>query len=123
REAILASLIELKNNGIADLDEFIAKFERTFPATNKSKGEIVFEEEFLELLSDPIYELNELNILTKQFAETLVGQVKALAPLSIEDSQKASGYIDRSFNDHNDISLVSDFDVLLRYALNVAVCS
>lgn len=123
REAILASLIELKKNGIADLDELIAKLERTFAASNKSKGEIVFEEEFLEPLSDPLSELNELNILTKQFAETLVGQVKALAPLPIEDTQKASEYIDRSFNDHNDISLVSDFDVLLRYALNVAVCS
>ncbi|MCU7695438.1 hypothetical protein ACFSPU_12760 [Haoranjiania flava] len=123
REAILASLIELKNNGIADLDELIANLERTFAATNKSKGEIVFEEEYLEPIRDPIYELNELNILTKQFAETLVGQVKTFAPLSIEDSQKASGYIDRSFNDHNDISLVSDFDTLLRYALNVAVCT
>lgn len=123
REAILASLIELKNNGITDLDELIAKFVQTFAASNKSKGEIVFEEEYLEPISDPIYELNELNILTKHFAETLVGQVKALAPLSIENSQKASGYIDRSFNDHNDISLVSDFDALLRYALNVAVCT
>jgi len=123
REAILASLIELKNNGITDLDKLIAKFEQTFAASNKSKGEIVFEEEYLEPLSDPLYELNELNILTKQFAETLVGQIKALAPLSIENSQKASGYIDRSFNDHNDISLISDFDTLLRYALNVAVCT
>lgn len=123
REAILASLIELKNNGIADLDELIANLERTFAATNKSKGEIVFEEEYLEPIRDPIYELNELNILTKQFAETLVGEVKTFAPLSIEDSQKASGYIDRSFNDHNDISLVSDFDTLLRYTLNVAVCT
>lgn len=50
-----------------------------------------------------------------------MGQVKTLAPLSIKDSQKASEYIDRSFNDHNDISLLSDFDTLLRYALNVAV--
>lgn len=123
REAILTSLIELKNSGITDLDELIAKFEQTFAVSNKSKGEIVFEEEYLEPLSDPLYELNELNILTKQFAETLVGQVKALTPLSIEDTQKASEYIDRSFNDHNDIALVSDLDVLLRYALNVAVCS
>lgn len=123
REAILASLAELKNNGINDLDELIAKFEQTFATSNKSKGEIVFEEEYLEPISDPIYELNELNILTKQFAEALVGQVKALASLSIEDSQKASRYIDRSFNDHNDITLVSDFDTLLRYALNVAVCT
>ncbi|MDN3709422.1 hypothetical protein QW060_20650 [Myroides ceti] len=123
REAILTSLIELKNSGITDLDELIAKFEQTFAVSNKRKGEIVFEEEYLEPLSDPLYELNELNILTKQFAEILVGQVKALTPLSIEDTQKVSEYIDRSFNDHNDISLVSDFDVLLRYALNVAVCS
>lgn len=121
REAILASLIELKNNGITNLDDLIIKFEQTFASSNKSKGEIVFEEEYLKPISDPLYELNELNILTKQFAEILVGQVKALAPLSIKDSQKASGYIDRSFNDHNDISLVSDFDTILRYALNAAV--
>jgi hypothetical protein len=121
REAILASLIELKNNGINDLDELISKFEQTFAASNKSKGEIVLEEEFLDPISDLLYELNELNILSKQFAETLLGQVQALVPLSIEDSQKASKYIDRSFNDHKDISLVSDFDTLLRYALNVAV--
>ncbi|GGK72072.1 hypothetical protein ACD591_05210 [Rufibacter glacialis] len=121
REAILASLTELKNLGLTDLDDLIIKFEQTFTSTNKSKGEIVFEEEYLEPISDPLYELNELNILTKQFAETLLGQVKGLAPLSIEDSQKASGYINRSFNDHNDISLISDFDTLLRYALNVAV--
>lgn len=121
REAILASLIELKNNGITYLDDLIIKFEQTFASSNKSKGEIVFEEEYLEPISDHINELNELNILTKQFAETLVGQVKTLAPLSIKDSQKASEYIDRSFNDHNDISLVSDFDTLLRYALNIAI--
>lgn len=121
REAILASLTELKNNGIIDLDDLIIKFEQTFASSNKSKGEIVFEEEYLEPISDHIYELNELNILTRQFAETLVGEVKTLALLSIEDSQKASKYIDRSFNDHNDISLVPDFDALLRYALNVAV--
>ncbi|MCW3466196.1 serine protease [Chitinophaga nivalis] len=121
REAILASLIELKNNGITYLDALIIKFEQTFASSNKSNGEIMFEEEYLEPISEPIYELNELNILTKQFAETLVRQVKTLTPLSIKDSQKASEYIDRSFNDHNDISLVSDFDTLLRYALNVAV--
>lgn len=121
REAILASLFELKNNGVTHLDDLIIKFEQTFASSNKSKGEIVLEEEYLEPISDYLYELNELNILTKQFAETLVEQIKTLAPLSIKESQKASGYIDRSFNDHKDISLVSDFDTLLRYALNVAV--
>lgn len=123
REAILAALYELKNNGVTYFDELIVKFEQSFVASNKSKGEIFFEEEYLEPISDLIYVLNELNILTKQFAEALVGEVKKMAPLSIEDSQRASKYIDRSFNDHNDITLVSDFDTLLRYALNVAVCS
>lgn len=121
REAILASLTEVKNNGITYLDDLIIKFEQTFASSSKSKGELMFEEEYLEPIRDYIYELNELNILSRQFAETLVGQVKTLAPLSIESTQKASEYIDRSFNDHNDIALVSDFDTLLRYALNVAV--
>lgn len=121
RETILASLIELKNKGFIDLDVLIKKFEQTFASSNKSKGEVVLEEEFLDPISDLLFELNELNILTKQFAETLLGQVKALVPLSFQDSQKASKYIDRSFNDHKDISLVSDIDTLLRYALNVAV--
>jgi|GEM_PF-833682 len=121
REAILASLTELKNNDITNVNELIVKLEQTFASSNKSKGEIVFEEEYLEPISDYLYELNELNILTKEFAEKLVGQVKTLIPLSIKESQKASRYIDRSFNDYDDISLVSDFDTLLRYALNVAV--
>ena len=121
RETLLASLYELKNHGVTNLDNLIKRFEQTFHAVNKSNGEVILEDEYLEPISNHIYELNELNILTKQFAETLVEQVKKLAPLSIEDSQKASGYIDRSFNDHNDISLVPDFDTLLRYALNIAV--
>jgi hypothetical protein len=123
REAILATLTELKNYGFTTLDDLIIKFEQSFASSNKSKGEIVLEEEYLEPISNDIYELNRLNILTKQFAETLLEQIKTLAPLSIPDSQKASWYIDRSFNDHNDITLVPDFNALLRYALNVAVYS
>jgi len=121
REAIISSLFELKNHGNTNLDDLIIMFEQTFASSNNSKGEIIVEEEYLEPINDYIYELNELNILTNQFAKTLVEQVKILAPLSIKESQKASRYIDRSFNDHNDISLVPDFHTLLRYALNIAV--
>ena len=121
RDAILVSLIELKNNGVAYLNDLIIKFEQTFSSSNKSKGEVVFEEGYLKPISDYLYELNELSILTRGFAETLLEQINVLSPLSIDESRKASRYIDRSFNDHNDISLVPDFDTLLRYALNIAV--
>lgn len=69
REAILASLTELKNKGITHLDELIIKFEQTFAESNKSKGEIVFEEEYLKPISDLIYELHELSRNSEFFRE------------------------------------------------------
>lgn len=123
KNAIFDSLKELKSYGSNNFDSLISKFEKTFVASNRSKGDIVIEEEYLEAIDNYLYELNELGILNKKFAATLLDQIKKLAPLSIEECQKASGYIDRSFNDHNEISLVADFNTLLRYALNIAINS
>lgn len=123
KNSLLESLLELKRNGVDVLDNLIAKFEQTFVPSNRGDGEIIIEEEYLEPISDYLYELNELGILTRQFAETLLGQIEKLTPMAIEKCQKASGYIDRSFNDNNDISLIPDFDTLLRYALNIAISS
>lgn len=121
---LLDTLKELKLHGATGLDNLIEQFEQTFIASPKSNGDIVLEEDYLEPISDYLYELNELNIMTKEFAETLLEQIKKLISLpSIVECQKASRYIDRSFNDHNDINLVSDFDTLLRYALNIAISS
>lgn len=121
KTSLLDSLRELKLHGATSLDSLIEKFEQTFTASAKSKGDIVIEEDYLESISDFLDELNQLNILTKEFAETLLDQIKSIAPLSIAECQKASRYIDRSFNDHNDINLVSDFDTLLRYTLNITI--
>lgn len=120
RDSIIAALKELKKHGI-DVNDWVLKFEQTFKPISTSKGEVIIEKDYTVAIDDYIYELNELKILTRQFAETLLGQIEKLVPLSIEDSQKASKYIDRSFNDYNDINLISDFYTLLRYALNVAV--
>jgi hypothetical protein len=121
---LLDTLKELKLHGATSLDNLIEQFEQTFTASSKNNGDIEIEEDYLEPISDYLYELNELNILTKEFAETLLDQIKKLIPLtSIVECQKASRYIDRSFNDHNDVNLLSDFDTLLRYALNIAISS
>jgi len=120
RDSIIAALKELKKHGV-DVNDWVLKFQQTFKPISTSKGEVIIEKDYTGAIDDYIYELNELKILTRQFAETLLGQIEKLAPLSIEDSQKASKYIDRSFNDHNNIDLISDFYALLRYALNVAV--
>lgn len=121
KNTLLDSLKELKYHGVDNLDDLITKFEQTFIVSSKSNGDIIIEEQYLEPIDDYLYELNELGILTKQFARTLIEQVDKLAPLPISECQKVNEYIDRSFNNSNDISLVSDFDTLLRYALNVAV--
>ena len=123
KNSLLDSLKELTLYGVPELDNLINKFEQTFKASAKGNGDIVIEEEYLEPISDLLDELNELNILTKEFAEALLSEIKKIAPLSIPQCEKASGYIDRSFNDHFDITIVSDFDTLLRYALNVAINS
>jgi len=123
KNTLLDSLKELKSHGATGLDRLISKFEQIFTASAKSKGEIVIEEEYLKPIDDFLYELNELNILTKEFAQTLLDEIKKLAPLSIAECQKASGYINRSFNDNNEINLISDLDTLFRYALNIAISS
>jgi hypothetical protein len=123
RDSLIRSLKAQKEQGALDLDTLIAKFENTFVSSSKPGGDIEFDEPYLDPIADYLYELNDLAILTKQFAIKLLDLIPKLAPLAIDESQKASGYIDRSFNDHFDVALISDFDTVLRYALNVAVYS
>lgn len=122
--AILDSLKELESQGHTNLNDLIDKFTESFTATSKNNRDVVIEEDYLEPISDYLDELNELNILTKDFATTLLLKIENLLPIrSITESQNTSTYIDRSFNDYNQIALVSDFDTILRYALNYAISS
>jgi hypothetical protein len=124
KNSLLDSLKELKIHGSTGLDDLIMKFEQTFNALTKSNGDILVEEDYLESISDYLYELNELGILTREFAEILLSQINKLIPISsISECQKANTYINRSFNNDNNIEVISDIDTLLRYALNIAISS
>lgn len=123
KNTLIDSFKELKIQGINDFDNLIVKFEQTFVNSNKNQGDVILDEDYLEPIADFVYELNGLGILNKNFATTLFNQIKELSPLSIDECERANEYIDRSFNNFNEISIVSDFDTLLRYALNIAISS
>ncbi|UPT69016.1 MAG: hypothetical protein M0D57_10515 [Sphingobacteriales bacterium JAD_PAG50586_3] len=121
RDSIIASLLEISKNGTFAVDETLSKFDQTFATSNANAGDIILDEDYLKPISLYLDELNELNFLSREFAELLLRQIEVYAPLPINESKKASRYIDRSFNDHNDITLVPDFNNILRFALNEAV--
>lgn len=123
KNSLLDAMIEQQNLGISDFEDMIKLFEDTFVKSPTGSGEIFFDEIYLQPIDEFLYDLNDLGILTKEFAEKLISNIENLLPLPIKDCQKASGYIDRSFNNHNNIPLVSDFETLLKYALNIAVYS
>ncbi|MBF2025059.1 hypothetical protein H0I72_11530, partial [Flavobacterium psychrophilum] len=77
--------------------------------------------DYLEPIDDYIFNLNELEILNKDFCVNIIKEIKYHCPLSIEDCKKANEYIERSFNNFNDIEIISDFENILRYCLNVSV--
>lgn len=123
KNSLLDAMIEQQNLGISDFDNMIKLFEDSFVKGPANSGEIFFDETYLHPIDEFLYALNDLGILNKEFAKKLISNIENLLPLSIEDCQKASEYIDRSFNDHNNIPLVSDLETLLKYALNTALGS
>jgi len=123
RDSLIAALKNVKKHEATVMEKWLSFFEKSFTPINNSKGEVVLEDDHLDPISDYLYELNELGVLTKEFAEKLLKQIKNISSLSLIDLQKASRYIDRSFNNYNDIDLVPEFDSLLRYALNIALTS
>ena len=48
-------------------------------------------------------------------------QVHENAPMKVDDIKRANKYIERSFNNHNDIDIISDFDNIVRYSINLAI--
>jgi hypothetical protein len=121
RDSILCSLENLCKLELDDVSQIVQKYMQSFRTTIVKSGDIVLEGSFLEPVEDLLNELNTLEILNRDFATEFFEEINKLSPLPIKDCQLASEYIDRSFNDHSDIVLVSDFKILLRHALNISV--
>ncbi|PQA54445.1 serine protease [Siphonobacter curvatus] len=118
---ILDSLYELRNNSDTNLDILINKYEQLFALNNTNNGDVFFDQDYLDSVMDILVELNDLEILNKKFAITLLDLIDKLSPLPIKETKKIDGYINRSFNDDYEIDLVSDFDTILRYCINIAI--
>lgn len=100
---------------------WIEKLERCFKESKVTHGDVEFDEDYLSVFDSELYNLNELGILNKEFAVDFIGLIGRHCPVSIPESIKASRYIDRSFNNYNDVQLVPDFENIIRFALNSAI--
>lgn len=110
--------VNLNKAGYPSLYEAISK---TIPKSVVLTGEVVFEEDYLESIAYEIYELNDIQILNREFSETLLSKVKEYcSPLSVRDYQRSDNYLQRSFYENKDSDI--RFRQLIKYALNVAVC-
>ena len=121
RNAIIESLEITKSKGIDDVNPWIEEFNLQFLTVKSGNGEVILEEDYLDPIDDYIFNLNELEILNKDFCINIIKDIKYHCPLSIEDCLKANEYIERSFNNFNDIEIISDFENILRYSLNVSI--
>jgi hypothetical protein len=121
RNAIMESLEIIKSKDIDDVIPWIKEFDSQFLNVKSGNSEVILEEEYLDSIEDYIFNLNELEILNKDFCVNIIKEIKSNCPLSIEDCIKANEYIERSFNNFNDIDIISDFENILRYCLNVSV--
>lgn len=121
RNAIMESLETIKSKDIDDVIPWIKEFDSQFLNVKSGNSEVILEEEYLDSIEDYIFNLNELEILNKDFCVNIIKEIKSNCPLSIEDCIKANEYIERSFNNFNDIDIISDFENILRYCLNVSV--
>jgi hypothetical protein len=123
KNSLLDSLKGLKSKGATNLNDLITKFEQTFITATVNSGDIIIDDEYLQPIHSYLDELNKLGVLNRKFAVTFFDKIRELIPLKTEESIRASEYIDRSFNNYNDIELISDFATLLRYVLNSTISS
>lgn len=121
RNSIMESLEIVHNRGIKDAVIWQDEFKKQFCIAKSDNGEVILEEDYLDPIEDYIFALNELGILNEDFCESFIEQVKFYCPLTIEDTIRTNEYIDRSFNNFNDITIISDFENILRFCLNISV--
>lgn len=121
RNAIIESLEIVQNKNNIEVIPWIKEFDLQFISVKSGNSEVILEEEYLGPIDDYIFYLNELEILDKNFCLNIIKEIKLNCPLNIDDCIKTNEYIERSFNNFNDIDIISDFENILRYSLNISV--
>lgn len=122
RVSLIDALKEFKNAGI-DTGEWIEKLSAAFASNNKKSGEILIEDKRVEPFSDFFYYVNEYRLLDKNYPNELFGLLDKHITLPYDQCKHAEHYIDRSFNNHNQVSIVSDLENKVRFAINESITS
>ena len=94
----------------------------SFPEAIVLVGDVALDEGYLEGILYKIYDLNDLQILNREFCESLLEIIAVKCkPLSIDEYRKSDKYLVRSFPNENNYN--GRFDLVLDYALNCAITS
>lgn len=122
RISLIDAIKEYRKYGI-DVGNWIDKFENIFPVKTKRSGEILIEDKRVESFSDFFYYVNEYGLLDKSYPEELFALLDRYISLPYDQCKHAEYYIERSFNNHSNISVDSDFENAVRYAINESIVS
>lgn len=121
QNSLIEALHVVKDRTDIDPSDWIVRFEDCFIENTLLDDEIDFEEDYLSAFETELYSLNEIGVLNRKFEKDLITLINRLCPLSIDDCLSANFYINRSFNNFNEVELVSDFENIVRFAINTAI--
>ena len=117
KKNILDSAINLNKIGY---NRLYNKIYRDIPDTIILVGDVALDEKHLEAISYEINELNYMQILNREFCESLLKTIEIKCrPLSIAEFRKSDKYLRRSFP--NDTYYSGRFEEILRYSLNISI--
>tara|TARA_R110000765_G_scaffold341862_1_gene431983 strand:+ start:2127 stop:7310 length:5184 start_codon:yes stop_codon:yes gene_type:complete len=101
-------------------DELEAELNKSITDSLTKVGEVFIEEDFLDSVRFTIEELNDENLLNKEFCQTLISKVKEYcSPLETIDIEKSDKYLRRSFYDEK--QYYGRYEDILNHALNIAI--
>ncbi|MDQ1150511.1 serine protease [Sphingobacterium zeae] len=122
QNSLIEALQIVRDRTSLDSSGWLTRFQNCFIENSNVSFDIEIEEDYLSAFESELYSLNEIGVLNHQFEADLNALIDVLCPLPIEDCLTANFYINRSFNNFNEIELVSDFENIVRYAINTVIC-
>ncbi len=109
-----------ENLKIIGFQELLTAINQSIPDTFTKTGEVFLDEDFLFSIRATLEELNDEELLNREFCESLILKTKEYcSPLEIFDVEKSDKYLKRSF--YNETQYFGRFEDILNHALNVAI--
>jgi hypothetical protein len=121
QSAILEAIIYVEGATAQELSNWRQRIEALFQGSTTTGGDIDFDGEHFEHLQYELSALASIGVLNRAFALELESGVERAITVPVNEAIRADRYINRSFNNYNEIPLVSDLHSRMRYALNGAI--